>query len=217
MGRVMTLNEIRQKLERKKGKRDHIKKQISSAEKSIALHKGKLIHAQKGQLILQIVAQETQEQLEYRLNELVSLAQTAVFEDEAYALNMQFNIKRGKTEAQPLFVKHGKTRRPMYGTGFGAVDIAALILRPTLWSLEERAKRKRPTFIFDEPLRHLNDPTENLHRKASQMLRDISKKVNAKEGGIQMIIVTQNNILADAADKIFQVDQKNGKSFLVEG
>jgi len=212
----MTLNEIRQMLERKKGKRDHIKTQIQNTEKSIALNKNKLVHAQKGQLILQIVAQETQEQLEYRLNELVSLAQKAVFEDEAYELNMQFNIKRGKTEAEPQFVKHGKIRRPMYGMGFGAVDVAALILRPTLWSLEERSKRKRATFIYDEPLRHLNDPTENLHRKASQMLRDITKKVNQKEGGIQMIIVTQNHILTDAGDKVFQVDQKNGKSFLVE-
>jgi len=212
----MNLNEIRKSLERKKGKRDHVKQQISNATKSIESNKAKLIFAQKGQLILQIVAQETQEQLEYRLNELVSLAQKAVFEDEAYALNMQFNIKRGKTEAQPLFVRRGKTRTPMYGTGFGAVDIAALILRPTLWSLEEKTKRKRPTFIFDEPFRHLNDPTENLHRKAAQMLRDISKKVNQKNGGIQMIVITQNHILADAGDKIFQVDQKNDRSFLVE-
>lgn len=206
---------MRKMLDGKSGELSHIKRQKKQTKTNLSKSEQKLKTAQDAQLILQIVAQQTQSMLEYRLNELVSLAQIAVFQDDAYSLEMQFDIKRGRTEARPIFTKNGKQRRPMYGTGFGAVDVAALVLRPTLWSLESVGKRKRPSFIWDEPLRHLNDPSWKLHERACKVLREISSKVN-KPDGIQMIIVTQNSALCDAGDKVFHIDQKRGKSFINE-
>jgi DNA repair exonuclease SbcCD ATPase subunit len=210
-----SLEKMRQVLERKKGTLAYIQKQKQQVQDDLAKNQKMLQVAKDGQLILQIVAHQTQSMLEYRLNELVSLAQIAVFRDEAYQLEMRFNIKRGRTEAEPIFVKRNMQRRPMYGTGFGAVDIAALVLRPTLWSLEPLGKRKRPTFIWDEPLRHLNDPTGELHKRATTVIKEISRKVN-KPQGIQIIVVTQNATLCDAGDKIFYIDQKDGESFIKE-
>ena len=207
----MNLNDIRTIIDNKKGQLSHINKQIDKAKKQIDIDEDNLIYAQEAQLILQIVARETQESLEYRLNELVSLAQLAIFQDDAYNLAIEFEIKRGKTEAKPMFEKDGKKRRPMFGTGFGAIDTAALVLRPTLWALEVDNKKKRNTFIYDEPIRHLNDPTQKLHRRAADMIKNISKQLN-----IQIIIVTQNNTLTESADKVFKICQKNGKSFLKE-
>lgn len=165
--------------------------------------------AQRTQLIFQLVAQETQQQLEYHLNELVSLALLAVFGDDAYSLRMQFRINRGKTEAQPKFVRNGKERTPMKSTGFGPVDVAAFFLRLTLWSLEN--PRRRGVFIYDEPFRHLNDPQGRLHAKAAQMVREASSRIGQ---GLQIIIITQEHELIDVGDKVFAVDQHDGQSYI---
>lgn len=203
----MNIKQIRNNLERSKGKLQQIQQTIEDKKQSIKQNESLLEKAEKARLIIQIVAQETQEQLEYRLNELVSLAMIAVFGKDAYSLNMQFQIKRGKTEAEPFFERNGKKRKPGYGTGFGPMDVASLVLRPTLWSLED--PKKRPIMIYDEPLRHLNDPTGNLHKKAAEMIRELSSKL-----ALQIIIVTQNDDLCEAGDRIFHIDQDKGKSFI---
>ena len=200
---------LRSKLDRAKGKRDVILEQVKSYKVSIEKNKEHLISCQKAQTIIQLVALQTQELLEFRLNELASLAMTAIFREDAYELKLRFDIKRGRTEAAPLFVKDGKERRPMYGTGFGIVDVASFALRPTLWSLEE--PKKMNCFLFDEPFRHLNSPTGELHKRAAKMIQEISSKLN-----IQIIIVTQNVDFINAGNKAFHIDQKNSKSFIKE-
>ena len=198
---------LRSKLDRAKGKRDAILEQVKSYKISIEKNKEHLISCQKAQTIIQLVALQTQELLEFRLNELASLAMTAIFREDAYELKLRFDIKRGRTEASPLFVKDGKERRPMYGTGFGIVDVASFALRPTLWSLEE--PKKMNCFLFDEPFRHLNSAAGNLHKRAAKMVKEISEKLS-----LQIIIVTQNDILCEAGDKVFHIDKKLDKSYV---
>jgi len=199
---------MRQKLERAKGKQDEILNQIELSRKEIQEKKEHLVNCEKARLIIDIVSLETQSQLEYRLNELVTLAMLAVFREQAYKLKMRFDIKRGRTEASPLFTKEDKERRPLYGTGFGISDVGSFALRPTLWSLEE--PKKRPFFFLDEPFRHLNDPEKILHRRAAEMVKEISKKLD-----VQIVIITQNETLCEAGDVIFKIDQKrNGHSFI---
>lgn len=207
----MDLSNFRTKLSEYQGSKKQIEKNISNLKSDIKKSKSNLITIQEAKLIIQTVAHDTQNQLEYHLNELVSLAMKAIWRENAYELKMQFNIKRGRTEAEPLFVKDNKKRRPLKNTGFGPVDVASFFLRPTLWSLEN--PKKRNTFFYDEPFRHLNDPEGILHKRAAQMIQEASKRI---EGGIQIIIVTQKHELIDAADKTFYIDQKNGKSFIKE-
>jgi ABC-type transporter Mla maintaining outer membrane lipid asymmetry ATPase subunit MlaF len=106
-------------------------------------------------------------------------------------------------------VRDGKVRRPLKGTGFGQPDIGSFVLRPTLWSLEK--PRKRPVFLYDEPMRCLNDPTHRLHEKASEMIQRLSKEL-----GIQIIMITQLPELAECANKTFLIEQKNFKSYVKE-
>lgn len=201
------LNTLRRKLDKGQGTKDHISKEIERGKELIQKQKEHLINCQKAQLIVQIVAQQTQEKLEYRLNELVTLAMFAIFQEDAYQLKMRFDIKRGRTEASPLFIQDDKERRPMYGTGFGAADVASFALRPTLWSLE--TPKKSPFFFLDEPFRHLNDPTHTLHKRAATMIKDMSEKLD-----IQIVIITQNEALCDAGNVVFHIEKKNGKSYI---
>jgi chromosome segregation ATPase len=203
------LSKLRTELERSKGRQSQIQDTLAMLEKKIKTQTTRLETAQQAQLIFQIVAQETQKQLEYHLNELVSLALKAVFGKDAYELKMQFRINRGKTEAQPLFIREGKKRLPMKSTGFGPVDIAAFFLRPTLWSLEK--PQRRGLFIYDEPLRHLNDPQNIYHTKAAGMIRELSTRIGQ---GLQIIIITQKHELIDVGDKVFAIGQRDRRSYV---
>lgn len=193
----------RRSVEQAKGELKQIKEAISKASENIDIHELDLKHTQKAQIIAQIVAQETQSQLEVRLNKLVSIALESVFEEEAYKMKFQIEINRGKTVVKPFFERDGKLRRPGFSTGFGPCDVASFALRPTLWALED--SRKRPVFIFDECSRHLNDPTLELNTRFAEAMHDISEKL-----GVQIIIITQDDSLCTAADKVFQV-KKIGK------
>ena len=203
---MTNIKKYRYKLEQKKGQQKQVQENIARHEIDLKTAQDNLANAQQAQLIIQVVAQETQEQLEYHLNELVSLAMIAIFGDDAYALKMAFEIKRGKTEVQPKFERNEMEYNPILGTGGGPVDVAALTLRPTLWNLEK--PHRRAVLFLDEPLRFLS---VNLHEKAAELLSEISHRL-----GLQIIMVTHSEALAEKADKVFVIDQKDGQSFIKE-
>ena len=156
------------------------------------------------QNIIRTVAQQTQDELTYHISDLVSLAMEAVFGDSAYSLKVEFPLRRGRTECDINFIRAGQAVSPLQGAGGGAVDVAAFALRVALWSLMQ--PRTRPVIVLDEPFRFLS---RDLHSQASTMLREVSGKL-----GVQIIMVTHSEALTECADRIFEVQIKNGKSIV---
>ena len=93
----------------------------------------------------------------------------------------------------------------MDASGGGAVDVAAFALRVASWSMQH--PRSRATIILDEPMRFLST---DLQPKASEMLKQLSEKL-----GLQFIIITHEEELADEADKVFEIRQRKGVSEVV--
>jgi len=195
------LRRLRSSLDRKKGQRERIVSDLKQAQADREKTEVLLNDLEDARLVLQTVAQMTQQELEYKISELVTLALEAVFPDP-YQLDLSFELKRGKTEAVLSFVPNlpGDEREhvdPLDASGGGAVDVAALALRVSLWSLQNPKTRR--TLILDEPLRFLS---RDLQPKASAMLREISRRLN-----LQMIVVTHEPNLLEAADKVFEVNR----------
>lgn len=195
------LDEYKYAVERKIGQMEQIEKRISELEKDRVAYKKDAELSSKAQEIIQSVAKATQEELEYHISDLVSLALASVF-DNPYKLDVKFEIKRGKTECQLSFVRGDVSIHPMTASGGGAVDIASFGLRVALWSLSR--PRTAPILLIDEPFKHLS---RNMHGKASEMLSTISKRL-----GVQIIMVSHSDDLIDCADKTFIVNIKNGVS-----
>jgi len=91
-----------------------------------------LSRMERARSIIQVVAQETQGQLEYRINSLVTMALSIVF-DDPYELSLRFEERRGKTEADLTFLRGDEEMDPMDESGGGAVDVAAFALRVAMW------------------------------------------------------------------------------------
>jgi len=201
---MISLSSMRKTLEQKKGKRKFIKDRLKASKKMAKKLKEDIKHHEEAQEIIQAVAQATQQQLEYHISELSSLALQSIFEDP-YRLRLEFNLRRNKSEADLSFEREdGERIHPLSASGGGVVDVAAYALRVSLWSLV----RTRATIILDEPFRFLS---RDLQEKGSQMVKEISEKLN-----VQFIIVTHQRKMVEAADKVFEIRQEEGISKVEE-
>lgn len=195
----MTLTDVRNRVEQLKGKKALIAKQLeASTEYELSLKKD-IRRCEQAREIVREVGLLTQQQLQFHISDVTTLALEAVFNDP-YELSVEFVQRRNTTECDLMFTRDGDKLDPLTSTGGGAVDVAAFALRIASWSM--KYPRTRPIIILDEPMRFLS---VNYQEQASNMIKDISRKL-----GIQFIIVTHETTLAMYADKVFEVSMKKG-------
>ena len=198
----MTLKELRTNFERQKGEQAQVEKSLATTRKQLKENRRQLMYHEQAREIIREVGLKTQQELQYHISDITTLALEAVFPESPYELVAEFVERRNKTECDLYFTREGQKVHPVDASGGGAVDVAAFALRVASWSMEQ--PRSRPVLILDEPLRFLSVDKQE---KASQMIQEISKRL-----GIQFIIVTHEETLALDADKTFNVSIKNGRS-----
>ena len=191
--------DYRNRLSKVKGKREQLETQLQLTEDSLKRNIVLADHVLEAQAVIQMVAQKTQEELSYHIESIVTMAMEAVLIDP-YELEVDFDIKRGKTEAVLWFVRNGKSVKPLHSTGGGAKDIASLALRVTAWSLG----KKRPVLILDEPAKNVS---RDLQAKTGLIIKELSKKL-----GIQFIISSHIPEIITGADTVVNVKMVNGIS-----
>lgn len=189
-------------MERKKGQRDQVLKSLEVCEQDLRKWRRQAMYAEEAQLIIQTVAQQTQQQLKYHISELVTLALASVFEDP-YEFEPEFVQRRGRTECDMWFVRNGVRIDPMDSSGGGAVDVAAFALQVALWSIGN--PRARNVLIQDEPLKWLKGG--DLPEKGARMIKEISTRLY-----LQIIMVSHIPDQIEGADKVINVKLKQGKS-----
>lgn len=199
----MNIQQYRNKLEQQKGQKSQIEEDLKSFQEALTDNKRDLRNTEEAQVILQTVAKQTQQQLEYHISEIVTMALDSVF-DDPYEFKINFVEKNNRTVAELFFLKKGKEIDPLTASGGGVVDIASFALRIALWSL--KTPRSRNTIIMDEPFKFLSS---ELQPKAGEMLKLLSEKLK-----LQFIIITHNQSLIESADKLFTVEQKKGISYV---
>jgi len=184
------------------GKLQALDERAEELRRDVIVMQYRLAHLELAQVFLQKVASETQNQLKYHIESIVQMALDAVFPDR-YKYNVAFEMKRGRTEARMFLMEGDNEVDPMSACGGGVVDIIALALRITVYTLANTTN----TIILDEPMRFVS---KDLQPKASEIIKQLSNKL-----GIQFIIVTHNSEIVDQADKVFPVAIKDGRSFVL--
>lgn len=168
--------------------------QISAAQKVYQLHKRQsaeeqeslkaseqhLEDVQEAQKLLQGVAQTIQQEVHKNISEIVSRCLAAVF-PQPYEFRIDFERKRGKTEARLVFTRDGNEYDPLRGTGGGVVDVAAFALRLACLVLSK--PKPRQLLILDEPFKNVHG--EGNRERCAKLLEVLSKEM-----GVQLIIVT---------------------------
>ena len=201
----MNIQGLRSTIEQMKGQKALLLQQRDSfkIDERAAMMQGSKL--EQGQSIVRTVALQTQQELQYHISSITSMALGAVF-PEPIKFSVEFVEKEGKTEAKAVFLEGGEQLDPMTEDGGGAVDIAAFSLRATSWKMGNT----RPVLILDEPFRFVS---QDLQPRAAAMLQEVCAGL-----GLQIIMVTHNPQLIEAADRVFLVTRKGPKSkVLIKG
>lgn len=199
----MNITQLRNTLEQRKGQRNELQRQLTDTTNKISGLKKDLRFSQQALAIIQKVGQETQQQIEFYISDIVSLALAAVF-DNPYKLKLNFVVRRNRTECDILFERDGEVFLPMNDSG-GIISVAAFALRPALWCIT--SPKTQNTLILDEPFLRLKG--EEANRRALIMINEMSKKI-----GIQIIMVSDERVskeeIIELSDKVFSTEIING-------
>ena len=131
--------------------------------------------------IIQTVAREVQQQAHIHLSQVVTRCLQLVFDQEAYEFHIEFEKKRGRTEARLQLLRNGMVLDdPINESGGGVIDVAAFALRLSCLMIQ-KPKLRRILFL-DEPFKFLS---EEYRPRIRDMLMELSKEMR-----VQFVIIT---------------------------
>ena len=177
---------------------------LESLKGTLADSNKNLTSAKEALTILQVVARETQGELEEHISSVVTMALAAVeVIDPEIPKPPEFLARaverRNTIELDLLFKEGDREQDPLGCSGYGYVDIADYALRIQFIILESEYQPDEisRTLILDEPFRNV-DP--KLQYKVSEMLKMVSDDL-----GFQQIIVSHGEGINKNADNLFSV------------
>lgn len=202
------INRVKQLFLQSKGMKKQIKNNLIQNKTTLDNLNNRIKLLEQAQAFLQKVAQDTQSQLKFQIEDIVNLALETCFPNE-YEFQLQFNIARGKTDAELVFLsqKTGRPIDPMNASGGGVVDLTCFALRIASYALEQGVDN---VIILDEPFRFIS---RDLQARAGEILKSLSTKL-----GLQIVMVTHIGQMIDVADKVFEVKKNSdGRSMVKVG
>jgi len=180
------LKELRRRLDRRRADHDHWRRQAKAERAARDAARSAAQNLAAAQEFIQRAAAAAQESAHRQVAAVVTRCLAAVFGADAYAFEIRFHRRRGRTEAELVFVRDGKAVDPVDAAGGGVLDVAAFALR--LAALTLSRPRRRKLLVLDEPFRHLSSDFRPAVRRLLELL--------AAETGTQIIMVTHSEALA---------------------
>lgn len=197
------LHSVREYVDSCKKDKSYAERKKKEAEENLNRTKLRAEAIEKARVLIQLAAQKTQQNLIYHISAPVTAAIRSVLPDNINYI-ARIETRRNKTECDLLFEEDGNEYKPLKGSGFGAVNVAAFVERICFWSL----KKNRKSFLLDEPFR---DVSPDFQYKVSNMVKELCTRL-----GIQILMVSHAEDINMAADKTFVVSKKKGISEVKE-
>jgi len=200
------LADARSRLEQGRGARAVLEEQRAAAADELAGVRQSVDLWRQVQALLGRVSEFARIQLQRRLEETVTAALQSIFGEDGLRFEIELRDLGGRPAADWRVVsRYGETEvagAPEDARGGGIVDVVSLALRLALLELS----RPRPggPVILDEPGKMIS--AEYAPALAAFL------RAYAQRTGRQVVMVTHNAALAEAADRAFRVSQAGGIS-----
>jgi DNA repair exonuclease SbcCD ATPase subunit len=187
------------------GQKQLLELQLQDNQNNLGQTRQNLATWEQVQVLFTKVSEYAREQLKTRIEETVTAALTAVFgEGYTFRINMRQLGNQPAAEWQVVsqYGDEEVAASPEDARGGGITDVVSLALR--LAMLEILKPRPEGPVLFDEPAKMVSaEYAGNL----AYFLKQYAEKT-----GRQVMLVTHNPQLAEAADKSYLVTQKDGVS-----
>lgn len=178
-----SLADIRRQINRLMVNRNAAVQQIKTVQGNLDTMLGNEKSVQAAQEHMQSIAKEIQEKAHRQMATVVSRSLSAVFE-EPYELRVEFVERRGKTEAEFVFLRNGRKVNPRTTSG-GVREVTSLALRLAKMVLAMPPARR--LLVLDEPFGGVS--SSNL-KKVAALIEALSEDL-----GVQFLICTHNDEL----------------------
>jgi len=178
---------IKERFKELKSENDYVKSVLKKEIVNLQNLKTEEEDSLTARIIIQQVADETQQQLKSIISSLVTLCVNVVFPDDEIVFEVEINQKRGRTEAC-FFISDRNGKRIddiLDSDGGGLGDIISIALRIAFIRL---SKNKFKCLLLDEPTKFLHNV--DAQERVNQMLMTVSEDL-----GIQFIIISDQNEL----------------------
>jgi len=209
MKRAERLTKFRERIHNVRGVKEKFENLLTGKKKVLKSTTKELVDSQIAQRIIQVVAKETQSQLEYSISEMSTLALKTVF-DDPYRLVVEFTeFGVQRTECKMFFERDDYEFEPGEETGGGAEEVAEFSLRPAAFMVG--INKCRNVLLADEPFIKLKGEEANI--RALQLLQKISRELN-----LQIIMVSDERVsrelILQNTDRLFLVEKDGNKSVI---
>lgn len=192
------LKQYRNRVNKQLGELRHTKSLVREERTNLKQVKQKIKNLTQAQEIAQLVAKTVQQRAHEKIARVVSRCLAAVF-DDPYEFQIHFVSRRGKTEAEPIFVRDGyEYSDPQNDCGLGTVDVAAFALRLSCLTLSRSHPRK--LLLLDEAFRFVSVEYRDQVRT---LLETISEEM-----GVQIVLITHDESLLTIAGRTITITPK---------
>lgn len=178
----MTTKDLRKIVNRKLHTYESARERVGIETAALDAAKAKQVHLRVAISMAQEVAQIVQAEAHRKIADVVSRSLETVFGEDAYVFKINFEQKRGRTEAVLVFERNGMEVDPMTAAGGGVVDLASFALRLSCLMLARPPLRR--LLVLDEPLKFISKDYRPMVRTLVEQL--------ASELGIQVILITHS-------------------------
>jgi len=174
------IREYEKKILQKESEQNFLKKEILQKKEDIQKTEEEIEHRKTAHSVLQEASEKIQQKVHTQIASVVSKCLQTIFPDKNLSFQIQFENKRGKTEAKLVLLNNGQERNPMEDEGGGILDVISFALRVACLSLSKPPLRL--ILILDEPFKFVS---EEYQENVKILLEEISKTL-----GIQIIMVS---------------------------
>jgi DNA repair exonuclease SbcCD ATPase subunit len=213
------LTSLRQKYNSAQGQRDLLISQRREKEEELSAARADIELWRDVQVLLSKASEFARQQLKTRIEQTVTAALSAIFNDSSMRFEIEMKDMGGKPAADWRVVSCYKipakagdedvkisaytvVASPEDAKGGGVTDVVSLALRLALLELS-RPRVEGPVL--------LDEPGKMISKEYLPNVAEFLKQYAAKTGR-QIILVTHHEALADVADVGYQVKQENGVS-----
>jgi len=176
----------------RRAQRDLLRSQLSEREASLNLAREDHMLGQQSLRVLQAVSEAMRERMKTRLEEIATTVLRYVFDDSRYEVRIDVAVKHNLVHANVLVGHDGTFSKVDEGHGGGIADVLSYVFRTATLRAQEDSSQ---ILVADEPFKFLNS------QDATMRMAVLMKRL--ADAGLQQIIVSSKNDLADAPGRHF--------------